>query len=49
MYKRQLLDSQFQTLEPLNDDETGAEIDITKTLDQVVGDASSVVRRTFEV
>lgn len=41
-----LLDSQFQTLEPLSNDETGTEIDITRSLEQVIDDASNVVART---
>jgi len=44
-----LLDSQFQTLEVLSNDETGAEIDITQSLERVITDASEVVERTYDV
>jgi len=42
-----LLDSQFQTLEPLADDEAGAVIDITRSLDRSINDAVSTVEKHF--
>ena len=40
-----LLDSQFQTLEPLTDDEAGAVIDITRSLAHSINDACKTVEQ----
>jgi gluconokinase len=39
-----LLQSQFDTLEPLQDDEDGAEVDVTPPLEQVVAESEKLVR-----
>jgi gluconokinase len=43
-----LLDSQLDTLEPLEDDEDGEAVDVDRSLDDVVRDAMTLVRRTAE-
>ncbi len=43
-----LLDSQLETLEPLQGDEPGAVIDVTRPLDQVIGTAITAVRSGVE-
>ena len=39
-----LLRSQFDTLEPLEDDEAGAVVDVTPPLDEVIEEAVNAVR-----
>jgi gluconate kinase len=39
-----LLDSQLAAFEPLDDDETGADIDVAATVDEIVAAAVRVVR-----
>lgn len=42
-----LLDSQYDTLEPLNDEELGAEIDISGDIQQVIAQAETYVQETM--
>lgn len=42
-----LLDSQFQTLEPLSGHERGVDIDIARPFEAVIGDAEAYVRETL--
>ena len=41
----ELLDSQFQTLEPLASDEHGSVIDITQPLELSINDAGKIVEQ----
>ena len=43
-----LLQSQFDTLEPLQDDEVGAVVDVSPPLDEVVAEAVDVVRAHYD-
>jgi len=43
-----LLQSQFDTLEPLDDDELGAEVDVSPPLDEVVDEAEAAIRAHYE-
>ena len=43
-----LLHSQFDTLEPLQDDESGALVDVSPPLDEVVADAVHAVRAHYD-
>jgi gluconokinase len=40
-----LLESQFDTLEPLEDDELGVQIDVTPPVEEVVALAEEAIRR----
>jgi gluconokinase len=42
-----LLESQFETLEPLGDDESGAVVDVSPPLDEVVEEAVNAVRTHY--
>jgi gluconokinase len=42
-----LLESQFETLEPLGDDEAGAVVDVSPPLDEVVEEAVNAVRTHY--
>ena len=44
-----LLQSQFDTLEPLEDDEAGVVVDVSPPLDVVVGEAVNAVRDRYRL
>src|SRR5690348_3121999 len=44
-----LLQSQFDTLEPLDDDELGAEVDVSPPLDEVVDEAEAAIRAHYQL
>ena len=44
-----LLQSQFDTLEPLQDDELGAQVDVSPPLDEVLDEAEAAIRARYHL